>query len=172
HATHAVDVGKIQLGVDAVGIEVERQVHQIHVAGALAIAKQAAFHAVGTGQQAQLAGGHAGTTVLVGVQANYNFVAIINVAAEVCNLVGIHIGHGHFHGGRQVENQLVGVGGLDYLADRIAHLDGKLRLGGAKGFRRIFKAPVGIRLLGSVFFQQLCSMYGQGFGAVLVLLED
>ena len=43
---HSIDVRKIQTGIDALGIQVQGQSHQIYIAGALAIAKKTAFYAV------------------------------------------------------------------------------------------------------------------------------
>src|SRR5690554_1406611 len=170
-AANVVDVGKIQFWVNAVGVKVKAQIDQIHVAGALAVAKQAAFHTVGTGQQPQFASGYTCATVVMGVQADDNLVAVIDMATEVLDLVGVDVGHGHFNRGRQVENQLVGFSGLNHLADRVAHFNSKFGFGSAEGFRRVFKTPVGIGLLRGVFFQQLGCMYGQRLGAFFVLSE-
>ena len=64
-----VDVGEVDLRVDALGEQVQPQRDQVDVAGALAVAEQAALDPVGAGQQAQLGGGHAGAAVVVRVQA-------------------------------------------------------------------------------------------------------
>jgi hypothetical protein len=91
---HAVDVGEVQLRVDALGVEVQRQGHQVDVTGALAVAEQAAFDAVGAGHQAQLGGGDAGATVVVGVQADDHAVAAADIAAEPFDLVGVDVRRG------------------------------------------------------------------------------
>jgi hypothetical protein len=91
----------------ALGVEVQRHGHQVDVAGALAVAEQAAFDAVGAGHQAQLGGGDAGATVVVGVQADDHAVAAVDVAAEPFDLVGVDVRRGAFDGGRQVEDHLV-----------------------------------------------------------------
>jgi hypothetical protein len=65
---HLVDVGEIEARIDALRVHVERDRHQAAVAGALAIAEQAAFDAVGAGHQAQFRRRHAGAPVVVGVQ--------------------------------------------------------------------------------------------------------
>ncbi|UUZ52064.1 hypothetical protein LP420_03610 [Massilia sp. B-10] len=44
---HRVDVGKIESRVDALGVQIEGQRDQVDIAGALAVAEQAAFDAVG-----------------------------------------------------------------------------------------------------------------------------
>jgi hypothetical protein len=38
---------EIELGVDALGVHVERQGHEIDIAGSLAVPEQGAFHAFG-----------------------------------------------------------------------------------------------------------------------------
>lgn len=61
-----LDIAAIQLRIDALRIHVERQRHDIDIAGALAIAEQRALDAVGTRHQRQLGRGNAGTAVVCG----------------------------------------------------------------------------------------------------------
>ncbi len=65
-----VDVREIEARIDALGVHVEADGHQAAVAGALAVAEQAAFDAVGAGHQAQLGRRDAGAAVVMGVQAD------------------------------------------------------------------------------------------------------
>ena len=58
-ALDLVDVGEVDLRVDALGEQVQPERDQVDVAGALAVAEQAALDAVGAGQHAQLGGGDA-----------------------------------------------------------------------------------------------------------------
>jgi hypothetical protein len=67
-AADLVDVGEVDLGIDALAEEVHPQGHQVDIAGALAVAEEAALDAVGTGQVAQLGGRHALAAVVVRVQ--------------------------------------------------------------------------------------------------------
>ena len=55
--------------VDALAEQVQRQRHQADVAGALAVAEQAALDPVGAGLHAQLGGGDGRAAVVVRVQA-------------------------------------------------------------------------------------------------------
>ena len=66
-AADLVDVGEVDLRVDALGQHVQAQGDQADVAGALAVAEQAAFDAVGAGHVAQLGCCDAGAAVVVGV---------------------------------------------------------------------------------------------------------
>ena len=68
-APDLVDVGEVDLRVDALGEQVQAQGDQADVAGALAVAEQAALDAVGAGQVAQLGRRDRGAAVVVGVQA-------------------------------------------------------------------------------------------------------
>ena len=68
-AADLVDVGEVDLRVDAAGEQVQAQRHQADVAGALAVAEQAALDAVGAGLVAQFGCGDGGSAVVVRVQA-------------------------------------------------------------------------------------------------------
>ena len=69
HLLYVVHVGEVQVRVHPLGVEVQRQVHNIRVAGALPVAEEGALHPLGPGHQAQLGGGGGGAPVVVGVQA-------------------------------------------------------------------------------------------------------
>src|SRR5690606_37493619 len=79
---HAVDVGEVQLRVNALGVQVQCHGHEIDVAGTLAVAEQAAFDTIRASHQAQLGGGHASATVVVGVQADDHAVTTVDMTAE------------------------------------------------------------------------------------------
>jgi hypothetical protein len=49
-------VGEVELRVDALRVDVHRHRHDVHVAGALAVAEQRALDAVRAGQEPELAG--------------------------------------------------------------------------------------------------------------------
>jgi len=64
------------------GEEIERQVHDVHVAGALSVAKERALDSVGAGEDAQFSSGDAGATVVVRMQGEHNAVTAIHVTKE------------------------------------------------------------------------------------------
>ena len=68
--TDLVDVGEVDLRVDALGEQVHAQGDQVDVAGALALPEQAALDAVGAGHQRQLGGGDGGAAVVVRVDGD------------------------------------------------------------------------------------------------------
>ena len=53
-ARHSVDIGEVKSRHDTLGVHVERDGNDVHVAGTLAVAEQATFDAIGAGQQAHL----------------------------------------------------------------------------------------------------------------------
>ncbi len=142
---HGIDVGKVQLRIDTLAVHVQRYGHQIDIAGALAVAEQAALDAIRTGHQAQFGGSNARAAVVVGVQANQHAVALVDLAAKIFDLVGIDIRSGGLNGGRQVEDQLLLRRRLEYVDHRVADLDGEVGLSGAEHLGRIFEAPIGFR---------------------------
>ena len=63
-----VDVGKIQMRVNALGKHVQPKGDQINIAGTLAIAKQSAFDTVGACHQAKFGCGDSTATVIMRVE--------------------------------------------------------------------------------------------------------
>ena len=76
HPAEGVDVGDVELGVDALAEQVHRDVDDVDVAGALAVAEQRALDPVGAGHDAELGRGHAGAPVVVRVQRQADAVAV------------------------------------------------------------------------------------------------
>ena len=71
-AAQRVDVGDVELGVDALAEQVHGQRDEVDVAGALAVAEQGALDPVGAGQHAQLGGGDRAAAVVVRVQRQHD----------------------------------------------------------------------------------------------------
>ena len=87
-----VDIGNVELGVNTIHKQVHGQVHNVDVAGALAVAKQSSFNTVGAGHHAKLGSSNRTTTVVVGVQRQHNAGTVFNSAAKPLNNIAIHIG--------------------------------------------------------------------------------
>ena len=68
HGNDFIHGGQIQLRVHTAAVQVHGHGYNVHVAGALAVAQQSAFHPIGTGHHAQFSRGHATAAVIVGVQ--------------------------------------------------------------------------------------------------------
>ena len=103
-------IGKVQSGVYAVAVHVHGQRNGIDVAGALAVAEQAALHPLCTRQHGQLCAGHAGAAVVVGVGGDDDAVAVFQVLVAVLDLVCVDMRHAHFHGNGQVDDHGGGPG--------------------------------------------------------------
>ncbi len=58
-------VREVEFWIDAVGVHVHRQRDRVDVAGALSVAKQAAFDALGAGEQGELGVGDTGSPIVV-----------------------------------------------------------------------------------------------------------
>ena len=146
-AADLVDVGEVDLRVNAAAEQVHAQGHQADVAGALAVAEQATLDAVRPRSEAELGRGDPGAPVVVRVQAEQDRVAPGQVAVHPLDGVGVDVGRGHLDGGRQVQDDRVVRGGRQHGGDRVAHLQCVLQLGAGVALRRVLPAPVRLRLL-------------------------
>src|SRR3954453_1265250 len=84
-----VDVGEVDPWVYALAEEVERQCDQADVAGALAVAEQAALDPICPGHDALLRRGDRRAAVVVRVQAQDHSIATADGAVEPLDLVGV-----------------------------------------------------------------------------------
>ncbi len=167
----ALDIGAIQFRVHALSIHVQRQRHHVHIARALAIAKQRAFDTVGTRHQAEFGGGNARAAVIVRMQRDDDIFAVVDIAAHPFDLVGIDVGRRHFHGGGQIQDQLVIGGRLHHVDDGVADVQCHFQLRAGKAFRRIFEAITAASLCRHVG-DHLRRIDGNLLDAVDVLAED
>ena len=155
HPYHLVDVPQGQLGVDSLAVEVERQRDDVHVAGALAVAEEGSLHALGTGQHRQLRGRNRGAPIVVRMNAQDDAVALPHLPVEPLDLVGVDVGSGHLHRGRQVEDDGGERGGLPDLHDRLADLHREVELGGAEALRGVLRHDLGLGNLCAELLDQL-----------------
>ena len=134
-----VEVGEIQLRIDALHVQVQRHRDEVHVPGAFAVAEKRAFHSVGAGQQPQLGGRHAGAAVVVRVQADHQRVAVPDVAAHPLDLVGVKIRHRDFDGVGQVQDHFPVRRRMPDVHDGFRDFPGELDFGRAEAFGRILQ---------------------------------
>ena len=163
-------VGEIQLGVNAVAVHVHGQRHSVHVAGALAVAEQAALDALGTGQHGQLSTGDAGAAVVVGVGGDDDAVAVLQVLVAVLDLVGVDVRHTHLDRDGQVDDHRAVGGGLHDVQHGVADLDGVIDLGAGEAFGAVLEEEVALVLL-TELFDQLCAVGGDLLDLLLGLVE-
>ena len=165
-------VGEVQLGVHPVGEEVHGHGDDVHVARALAVAEEGALDPVAPGQQGQLAGGHSGAPVVVGVDGEDHVLPVVQVFAHVLDLLGIDVGHGHLHGGGQVDDDLALGPGLPDVDDGVADAQGKLHLGAREALGGVLKAEVGLGHFRRVFVKELGARDGDVHDLILAHAED
>src|SRR5271165_5427117 len=82
-----VDVADLKVGIDALAEQIQRQGHDIDVAGTLTIAEERAFDAIGSGHNREFGGGDRSSAVVVRVQAQSDAVAVADIAAEPFDLI-------------------------------------------------------------------------------------
>ena len=157
----AVDVGEVDLRVNALGEHVQAQGDQVDVAGALAVAEQAALDAVRTGEVAQLGSRDALAAVVVRVQGQDDGVALGKVAVHPLDGVGVDIRGDHLHRGRQVDDHRVIRGGAHDVDYGVADLQREVQFGAGVGLRRVLPAPVRVGVVGGNGLDQLGSVGGQ-----------
>ena len=138
-------VGEVDLRVDALAEQVHAEGDQADVAGALAVAEQAALDAVGAGEVAELGRGHTLAAVVVRVQADDDRLAAVEVAHHPLDGVGVDVGRGHLDRGRQVDDQLVVRRRVDDTDDLVADAHRELELGAGVRLRRVLVVDVGLR---------------------------
>src|SRR5208283_633959 len=85
--TDAIEISEVELGVNAMHVEIERDGYDVEVAGAFAVAKEGALDAVRAGEQAQFRRRHSGAAVVVRVQADDERVAVLDVAANPLDMI-------------------------------------------------------------------------------------
>ena len=146
HLDDLVRPRQVQLRIDALAVEVHCQGDDVHVAGALAVAQQRAFDALGAGQQRQLCGSHRAAAIIVRMNGDDHAVAILDVLAEILDLIGMVVRPRHFHRGRQVEDALVVRGGLPHIHDRFADPQREIDLGAGEALRGVFETPLHFRI--------------------------
>ena len=150
---------------------VQAQGHQVHVAGPLAVAEQAALDPVRPGQVAQLGGGDAGAAVVVRVQGQDDALPRVQVPAHPLDGVGVDVRGGHFHGGGQVDDDLAVRGGLEDVRDGVADAQRILGFGAGEGLRGVLVGDVGVGEGLLVLLAQPGALQGDVQDAVLVLVE-
>ena len=129
-AAQGIDVGDVELRVDAVGEQVHRQRDDVDVAGSLAVAEQGPLDTVGAGHHAELGGGHRTPTIVVRVQRQHDLLAPADRAEEPLDDVAVDVGGVALDRRRQVEDDRPLVLRLDDVHHPFADLDGEV------GFRQ------------------------------------
>ena len=152
-------VREVQLRIHAVGVHVHGQSDRIHVACALAVAEQTAFHTLCSCQQCQFRIGNAGTAVVVRMGGQNDGIPAMEAVTAILDLVGINVRETHFHGHRQVDDHGSVGGGFHDIDDGVADLQGVFRFSAGEGFRGILEEEVALIFLRELF-DKLCAFHG------------
>src|SRR6266446_1012798 len=145
-ATQVIDVAEVELGVDTHGKQVHRQVDDIDIAGAFAVAKQRPRDAVGPRHDAELRGGHTAAAIIVGVQRQNDLVPTADGAQKPLDDISVDVWCVALHRGWQVQDDLVGlVVRLDDIHHGLTNLHRELGLRQRKTLRRVLIAHGGSR---------------------------
>ena len=129
-----VDIREGQGRVDTLGEHVQPQRNNINIAGALAIAEQRAFHAVGTRHQTKFGRGHGTAAVIMRMQRQDHSIPLAEIAMHPFDLVGIDIRRRHLDCRRQIDDGGVGGGRLPDIHHGLADLERVIKFGAGKAF--------------------------------------
>ena len=172
HRANLIHVREIQQRVHALTVEIHRHGHDVHVAGALAIAQQRAFHPVRTRHHAELGGGDRAAPVIVGVQGDDQRVTIFNLITEPLDLICIDIRRAHFNRSGQVDDDRPIRGRRQHLVHRIADRYGEIHLRAGKALGTVLKHPLCFRARVCGLFNQARTIDGNIANAISIETEN
>ena len=147
-----IDILDIESGVDALGEHIVGDRKQVYIPGALAVAQKRPFHALCAGQERELGGGDTAAAVIVGVDAEDNAVAVLEMPAHPFDLVRIDIGGVHLYRGGKIEDHRLFPGGLPDVLYGCADLQCKIKLCAGKALRRILENEISGEILCTLFY--------------------
>ena len=123
--------------IDAVHHQVDGEVDDVDVAGALAVAEERSLYPVGASEHGELGGSSGGAAIVVGVEADDDAVAAADVAAEPLDDIGVHVRRVALDRGRKVQDERSLRGGLHHVHYGVAHLERELWLGEREALGRV-----------------------------------
>src|SRR5215472_15444979 len=169
---HFVDVVETQPRIHALRVHVEREGDDIDVSGALTIAEQRAFNAIGTRHQSKLGSCHRRSTIVVRMYAQNNGITSRDVAAYPLDLVGVDVGGAHLYRGGQIDDRRSSGSGLPNVEHGFANLDRIVHLRSREALRGILKDPLRFRILPGVGLQQAGAVHSDVLDAALIQAKD
>ena len=135
--TDAVQVAEIDLRVDALGEEVEAEGDEVHVSGALSVAEEAAFDAIGAGLVAEFGRRDGRSAVVVWMQAQQHVLAMIQAARHPFDRIRVDVRRRHLDSRGQIDDDLVVCSRLEYLEHLVADVERELELGSCVALGRV-----------------------------------
>jgi hypothetical protein len=169
---HLIDVGEVEMRLNALAEEIQRKGHEVDVAGPLAVAEEGPLDALSARHQGQLGRRDGRAAVVVGMHAQNPAVAPVNVAVAPLDLVGVDVGRAHLDGRGQVEDHAPLRSRLPDLHHRLADLPGEIELGPREALRRVLVGEVGSGQAGRQLADQLGAANRHGDDAATVEAED
>ena len=143
-----VEPREVELRVDALGEQVERERDDVDVAGALAVAEQRPLDALRARHQAQLRRRDRRAAVVVRVDRDDRGVAAGEVPAEPLDPVGVDVRREVLDRRRQVDDHRLLDGRAPLGGDRLADLERVVELGVVEALRRVLEDDVAVLLGG------------------------
>ena len=138
-----VELREVELRVDALCQQIERDRDEVDVARPLAVAEERPLDAVGTRHQAELGGRDGRAAVVVRVDAEEDVVTARDVPLEPLQPVGIDVRREGLDGRRQVDDHLL-VARRTPLGDHgLADLERVVELGAVEALRRVLEDDLG-----------------------------
>src|ERR1700761_1123197 len=102
-----IDIAEVKAGMNALSVHIQRDSHDIDIAGALAVSKKRAFDPLGTRQKPQLCRRNPGTPIIMSVKRNYRAITPGQMSAHPFDLIRMHIRRRVFNGRWKIENDLI-----------------------------------------------------------------
>ena len=147
HLAISRQIAEIQPRVHTLRVHIQPHVHDIQIAGALAVAEQRAFHALRPRQHRQLRSGNSGAAIVMRMHADDRTLAAGQMADKIFHLIGIGIRRAHFHRIGQIENNRMRRICTQRIQHRRANVHRVVHLGTRKALRRILIANVRITVI-------------------------
>src|SRR5277367_2406730 len=102
-----IDIAKIKAGMNALSVHVQRDSHDIDIAGALAVSKKRSFDPLGASQKPELCRRDPGTPIIVSVQRNHRAITSGQMSAHPFDLIRMYIGRSVLNGRWKIKNDLI-----------------------------------------------------------------
>ena len=137
-----IDIAEIEAGMNAMSVHVQRDSHDIDIAGALAVSEERSFDPLGAGQKPEFRRRDPGSAIVVSVQRDHGAISPRQMPAHPFDLIRMHIWRRVLHGRRKIENDLILDRWLPDVGDRLTDLQSEIELRTGETLRRILKTHI------------------------------
>ena len=154
------------------GVQVQCDRHNIHVAGPFTVPEESAFDSVGARQKSQLGRRDTGAAVIVSVQTDDGLISTLHIPTEPFDLIGMNVGRGDFHRGRQIQDDPLVGRRIPDLGHRLADLERVFDFGAAEALWRVFVDNLSFGQRGNQTLDQARAVGRDLFDRVTIESED